>query len=435
MQKKLSMFQIILLAVFASLAIAGVLIFALATAGGQGGGVGAVTIWGTLDPTAMQAIIRNAAETDPRLSQVTYVQKDPAAYQADLSGALASGTGPDIFIITQDWAMHDASMAYTLPPSSISPTQFTSTFVQSALPFLSDNGVVAIPLLADPLALYWDRDMVASAGFAQPVRYWDELPTQAQAITKKDDSGSIVKSAVDFGGYQNVDNAKDILATLILQAGGLITARDNTGHFVPAIAGHAGSAAQATNSALNFFTDFADPSKPDYSWSKALPDARQAFAAQQLAYYIGYASEEPLIKQMNPNLNYAVAGMPQLRTAKASINFAKVYGLAVSKQSQNQAGALTVALLLASAQVSGQLSVAYGIPSARLDVLSQVQPGKGNDDLYAKMAIISRAWVDPDPSQTGPIFQTMVEDTTSGAASVSDAVLRADQTLGHILGL
>lgn len=433
MQKKLSLFQIILLAVFASLAIAGVLIFAFVTASGSNGGVGPVVIWGTLDSTAVQTILRNAAETDPRLSQVTYEQKDPSTYQTDLADALASGGGPDLFIITEDWVARDAGKAIAIPYTSFSQSQFTNTFVQAAAPYLGDSGVVAVPFLADPLILYWNRDLVTSAGFAQPVHYWDDLPAQAAAITQKDESGNITRAAVDFGEYQNVDDAKAVLSMLILQAGGLITTRDNSGRVTPAVASHNGDANAPTHNALNFFTQFADPSKPDYSWSRALPDARQLFAAGELAYYVGFASEEPLIKKTNPNLNFAVASMPQIRTASSSIDFAHVYGIAVSKQSKNPGGALTVAYLLASQSVSQKFSVAFGIPSARLDVLAQ--PGQGDDDLFNKMAIISRSWIDPDPTQSGPLFQSLIEDTTSGAVRIDDAIQRADQQMGAILGL
>ena len=434
MQKKLSMFQIILLAIFGALAVAGMLIFALATAGGSNTGVGPVTVWGTLDATEMQTVIRKAAETDPRLSSVTYVQKDAATYQSDLASALASGSGPDVFIITQDWAAKDSTLAYQIPYSSLPKDQFTNTFVQSAAPFLGTDGVIAIPMLADPLVLYWDRDMVASAGFAQPIRYWDELQTQTLKITQKDETGAIQKSAIALGEYQNVDNAKDILATLIMQAGSPITTYDTSGRLISALASR-GGVAGAAQAALDEFTMFSNPSQQVYTWSQAQPDARQAFAAQQLAYYIGYASEEPLIKQMNPNLNFAVSGMPQIRSqaSTASIDFAHVYGLAVSRQSQNQAGALTVAYLLASNTISDQLSIVYGIPSARLDVLAQ--GAQGDQDLFNKMAIISRAWVDPDPSQTDPIFQTMIDNTTSGSDTSASAVLHADQSLTHILGL
>jgi len=106
--KKLSMFQLSLLVTFGSLAIAGVLIFSLAIGGNQGNSIGSVKIWGTLDPAAFAVVLRQAAENNAQLSQVTYEKKDSATFEADLTNALASGTGPDLFLLRQDYALKDA---------------------------------------------------------------------------------------------------------------------------------------------------------------------------------------------------------------------------------------------------------------------------------------------------------------------------------------
>ena len=443
--KSLSKFQLVLMMVFGVMAVAGVLIFAFAVGGGSGNSVGPVVVWGTLDQSAFTVVVRQAAENNPQLSQVSYEQKDPATYESDLTNALASGEGPDLFLLRQDFAMKDAGKVNIIPPGSLSQSQFDSTFIQSAAPFLSLSGVIAIPILADPLVLYWNRDVLGSAGYAKPPVYWDEVIPMATFIsggdsdinsrttTRRDSSNSIQKSAISFGEYRNVDNAKAILSTLILQAGGSITARDTGGHLVPALSPRTAEASQSTDSALRFFTEFSDPSKNVYSWNRSLPDARACFAAGDVGLYVGYASEEPTILKTNPNLNFGIALIPQIRNNDHSINTAQVYGLAVSRASRNPTGAFTAAYLLASSDVSKALSTALGIPSARRDVLSL--PAKGDDDLFNRAAIPSRSWIDPDPDKTDEIFRGMIEDTVSGASKLSDAIQRADQEMGHVLGL
>lgn len=434
MQKKLSMFQVILLGIFGTIGVAGILIFAFAVGSTGSGSVGAVTIWGTFDATAMQGIIRNAAESETRLSQVTYEQKDVKTFESDLADALASGTGPDIFIMRQDYAPHDAGKVSMIPYTKLSQAEFVNSFVTGSSPFLGETGIVAIPMLVDPLVLYWNRDMVTSAGFAQPLKYWDELPKQAPQITKRSDSGNITKSAIALGEYENVDNAKDVLSMMIMQADGLIVTRDSSGRLTPSIASRSGDTAQSTETALRFYTEFADPSKDDYTWNRARPEARAAFAAGDLAYYIGYASEAPLIKQTNPNLNFSVSDVPQVRGGKAAIDYGRVYGLAIARHSINPKGAETVAFLLTGTpDISRQISAAVGIPSARNDVLAQA--AQGNDTIFNKMAIIVRTWMDPNPVETAAIFKSMIEDTTSGSVKLNDAVQKADQELARVLGL
>jgi ABC-type glycerol-3-phosphate transport system substrate-binding protein len=431
--RRLSTFQLALLISFGSLAVAGVLVFALAVGGPNVNTVGAVTVWGPLDRTAFATVIRQVAENNAQLSQVTYVQKDPTTYETDLLEALASNTGPDLFLIRQDYVVKDANKIAAIPSASLSESQFQNTFIDAASPFLSPNGVLGVPLFADPLVLYWNKDMLANAGFSQPPRYWDEFFTLGQKISTRNDTGGIVKSAVALGEYKNIDNAKDILATLILQAGGTITAIDNTGHLTPAFIPKTGSASQSTVSALRFYTEFADSSKSDYSWNRSLPQASVAFTSGDLALYIGYASEAPFIERKNPNLNFAIAPIPQIRSATRASDTARVYALAASRAGKNPANAITVAYLLAATDIAQALSSALGIPSARRDVVGA--KATGNDDLFNKMAIISHSWIDPDPVATGDIFRAMIEQTTSGSALLSEAVSRADQTMAHLLGL
>ncbi len=430
--KKLSMFQIILLVIFGGLAIGGILIFSLEVGGGTTNTVGPVVIWGTLDQAAFTAVIRDAADTDPSLSQVTYVQKDKATYESDLTAALARGQGPDLFLLRQDYAVKAAGGVDVIPTSALSQSQFQNTFIDAANPFLTSNGALGVPILADPLVLYWNKDLLSSGGFSEPPQYWDQIFAMAQKLSVKNDAGDITQSAIALGEYQNVNNAKDILATLILQAGGSITTYDSAGHLESALQG-TGSTAQATESALRFYTEFADPTQQEYSWNRSLPDAQQDFASGNLALYVGYASEESYIRALNPNLNFAAAALPQIRGAADTVDTSHVYALAVARTSSNPTSAVTVAFLLASAANSQALSTAVGIPSARRDVLSQ--PAQGDGELFNQMVITSHSWVDPDPVATDALFQAMIENTTSGAVLLSDAVQQADQQMGHILGL
>lgn len=430
---KLSVFQAVLLGVFGALAISGVLIFALVVGGNTGSSIGAVTIWGTFDESAFRVVLRQAAEKDSRLSQVQYVQKDPLTYNTELTEALASGTGPDLFFMRQDYAARDAGKVFPVPYERLSKEQFQNTFVESANPFLGASGVLAFPVLVDPFVLYWNRDMLSTAGYANPPQYWDEITNMARNITKRNDAGQILKSAVAFGEYRNVNYAKEILTLLILQAGGEITATDNAGRLVAAIVPRSGERTQAAESALRYYTGFADPSQVIYSWSRALPESRAAFGAGDLALYIGLASEKPLIARMNPNLNFAVASMPQVRAAERATDAAYVYGLATSRASKNPTGAVIVASVLASQEVSAGLATVYGMPSAHRGVLSQSTTG--DMQLFTRQTIISRAWTDPDPEKTNNIFRAMIENVTSGTLRLPEAVSRAHQELNQLLQL
>ncbi|MBM3261236.1 carbohydrate ABC transporter substrate-binding protein [Candidatus Kaiserbacteria bacterium] len=436
---KMTSFQVVLLAIFAALAVAGVLIFAFAIGGTSSNSIGAMTIWGTFDQYTFSTLLREFSDRDQNFLQVTYVQKSAATYEEELTRAIASGTGPDLFLLRHDYAIRAANQVLVIPYTgesySVSRAQFESRFVDVAAPFMVEKGVMAIPFLADPLVLYWNKDILSTYGFAQPPQYWDQLPAMVPVITKRNDAGQIVLSTIPLGEYSNIDNAKDILSLMILQVGGTITVYDDNGKLMPALSGNSPASIGAVEKALDFYTSFANPSKPGtYTWNRSLNSSRASFAGAGTALYIGHASEEALIKKMNPNLNFAVAKVPQIRAASTTINTAHVYGFAIPRNAKNPSGALTLAFFLASSDNTTTAAQYFKIPSVRRDVLSK--KADGNMAIYQGEVIKGRSWVDPDPVATEKIFRTMIENTTSGSVPLlSDAVQRAQQQLNAIFGI
>ncbi|MDO8562155.1 MAG: extracellular solute-binding protein [bacterium] len=433
--KNLSLFQLILLAVFGVLGIVGVLVFALAVSVGSDNSVGNVEIWGTLNGKAFSEVLVQASENEPNLKGVRYVEKDPASYESELTEALSVGAGPDLILLRHDYVVQDAGKLVPYPPSDITNSQFKTAYIDAGNPYLSSAGVLALPIVADPLVLYWNRDMLSAGGIAKPPAYWDDVLTLAQnpRVNVHNDSGNIIKSAIALGEYSNINNAKEILSTIILQSGGSITANDNSGNLVPLLVPKSAAGGQGAESALRFFTQFADPSKSYYSWNRSLKSSRSAFASGDLALYVGFGSEEAQIASMNPNLSYGVAPMVQVREGGKTVNTAHVYALAISRTSRNPTGGRVIAKLLSSPPLSKALSQTMGMSSASRDVLAE--PADGNVLLLNQQTLIARSWIDPNPAKTADIFRTMIERVSSGSMQISESVERADEELGGILGI
>lgn len=430
MKPGMSMFQVVLLGSFGAFAIAGILIFAFLVGTSGSSSIGSVTMWGTFNETAVATVLRQLSENDDRLRQIVYIEKDPMTYEAELTNALAAGTGPDLYILRSDHAVLDTSKLLPIPFEQLPKEQFDALFVEAARPFLGVEGILAIPLAVDPFILYWNRDLFANAGLAQPPTYWDELQGTARGMTKKNDARTITTSAVALGEFANITHAKNIISLLFMQAGNPVTVRDSTGVLQPALQARTGAIAQPAQSALTFYASFANPSLDIYSWNRSQKKSIEAFAAGDLGLFIGLASEEPFIRRQNPNLNFGIAPIPQLRDAERSIDGGYAYGFAIPRASKNPQGALTAAYLLASKEASKALATSFGISSIRRDALSE--PAQGNDDLFNKMTIITRLWEDPNPQETDRIFRDMIEGITSGAAKISEALQRADAAMREI---
>src|SRR6185312_13526424 len=227
---KMSNFQVILLVLFGFFLLLGVGVFA--AFGGLVGGksIGQVTVWGTLDANEMNDILATLGQSDKTFSSVKYVQKNPSTYDADLLNAMASGTGPDLFLVSQDEVSEFSNKITTIPYADYSQAQFTNSFIDEGQLFLTPQGALALPFMVDPMVMYWNRDLFASAGLAQAPQYWDDFINIAPKLTSIDDNSNVARSAVELGTWKNIGHAKAILSTLFMQAGDSIVVRDSNGN-------------------------------------------------------------------------------------------------------------------------------------------------------------------------------------------------------------
>jgi ABC-type glycerol-3-phosphate transport system substrate-binding protein len=149
------------------------------------------------------------------------------------------------------------------------------------------------------------------------------------------------------------------------------------------------------------------------------------FVAGDLAFYFGLSSEFQTIKSKNPNLNFDVSMIPQVKELNNSVTYGKVYALAIPKSSPTANQALATASALANGENTKIFVDPSGYSSVRRDLLSTPLNTK-YAAVFAKSALVSRSWVDPDYEKTNEIFSQMVENVISGLSLSSDAVAKAE---------
>jgi multiple sugar transport system substrate-binding protein len=429
----MSTFQIIVLGIFASLILIGIGVFA--AFGGVLGNKsnGPVLIWGTLEQQTMDDILGALYHADKSFDEVTYVQKSPETYNADLINAMASGSGPDLFML-DDENFYSFKDKLLLIPYSITPQgSFLASYVDEGTLFLTREGIEGLPFILDPLVMYWNRDLFASAGIATPPKYWNELLIAAPKITALDASSNLKKSAAALGEWRNIPAAKGMLATLFMQAGDSIIGENQAGQTAVTL-GQApeGSTRNPAESALQFYTEFANPSKTSYSWNRSLQDAPAVFAAGDLGAYFGYASEYASIRERNPNLRFSVAVLPQIEGNSSRVVYAKITALAISRTAKNVNGALAIAQKLTDKQAVAYVAGALSLPPVRRDVTVDAS-GNAAAGVFAESALISRAWLDPNKGGSSSIFQDMIESVVSGKSTPATAITDARRAFEQLL--
>ncbi|HWB34123.1 MAG TPA: extracellular solute-binding protein [Candidatus Paceibacterota bacterium] len=429
----MSTFQIIVLGIFSALILVGIGVFA-AFGGVLGSkGVGSVVIWGTIDRQTMQGLLDALETQDKSFQSVTYVQKSSAGYEQDLINAMAAGTGPDLFLMSGEDTLSFSDKVLTIPYSIISQGTYQSSFVDAGDVFLTSQGALALPFTIDPLVMYYNRDLFASAGVASPPAAWDDLLTLAPKITALDNRSAVQRSAVALGEWGNIPDAKEILAALFMQVGDTIVARNSQGTPVVTLGASAqNQSGDPAESALRFYTEFANPTKTSYSWNRSLPSAPDAFTAGDVAMYFGYASEYEGIAQSNPNLRFNVALLPQIAGNSSQVTYGKVTGLAIPRSAANVQGALTIAQKLSGKAAVGLIAGALSLPPVRRDVPVDTS-GSAAAQVFMQSALISQSWLDPSPSDTDSVFETMIESVVSGESAPATAIAEGGQSLAHLL--
>lgn len=427
-------FQAIIMGAFGLIALLGLFLFANFQGFNSGvKPIGAVVIWGTLPAESVSSAITSLKQTHSEYGSVTYRALPEDSFGTDLAEGIASGVGPDLLIISQEDLLATKNKISLIPSSSLSERTFRDSYLPITELYLTEGGTYGIPFVVDPLMLYYNRPVLGSAGVARPPATWEAVTGLASVVNKQTDAQVITRSLIAFGSYENVEHARAILSLLFLQAGYPITELSNEG-MRATLSESTGQVfgTSPAESALNFYTEFANPLKTVYSWNRSLPESRQAFLAGDLALYLGYASERRMLTAANPNLDFDMAPAPVPGTATTRITFGKAYAFALPRSSKNPDGAFRVAMGLSGVDVLPQIAHSLGMVPARSALLIPTK-----DDLFEPVyfpeALVARGWLSPAPTDTDRIFATMVGNVISGRESVRSALYTADTALDAAL--
>ncbi len=376
----------------------------------QSGPSANLKIWGVGDSNSVwSASIQAYQQTHPNVS-ITYTQVDQSQYESKLINALAAGDGPDIFMFNNSWLPKQGDKIVPAPSSLMSTSTFESLFPQIASQdFVSNGYIYAMPLSVDTLALIYNRDIFNQSGVAVPPTTWAKFESVLRQ-TRRGTYPNVTRPAVALGGTLNsMGNAADILNLVMLQTGTQMVSPDS---------GQATFSSSAGEAALAFYIQFATPGSTYYTWNDYKGPALNSFASGTSAMFIGYASQIPQIKAINPYINLGVSTMPQFVLGD-QVNYPNYWGLAVSRESQYQAQAWDFINFVTTDQTTANnYAVSSGRPPALRSLIAQYE----SDAIlgpYASQALTAQDWVEPDSDAVSAIFSNMIESVLTRPPSVS----------------
>ncbi len=386
--------------------------------------------WKTFeDSTNIQDLISDYEKLHSNVT-ITFVKKDPSDYEQQLVNAIASGTGPDIFSIHNDWVPKHADKITPAPDSTMSLRTYKDTFADVAYSdFIKDNKIYGIPLSIDLLALYYNKEILGSAGISQPPTTWPELVSDVQKITRVSKTGEFTRSGIAMGTSTNVSRAVDILTLLMLQNGTKFYSDDlNSATFAQDNSTFGSSSFNPGGTALSFYAQFAQPAKVSYTWNTKNDFSLDAFTAGKVGMILGYQYMQPMIRAKAPNLNWDVAGVPQTSDQATKINFANYWGETVAKASKNSAVAWDFLKFISQKAELDKYYAKHKLVASRKDILPSQVPDT-EIGVFAENALTAKSVYKKDANLFEAVFLKAIDDVILKNLDAVSALRNAAQQI------
>ena len=403
--------------------------------GGRAGGDAIELTWWKVfdDPRTVAPLIQEFQKQNPKV-RVKYVEKDIETYEDELLEALAAGEGPDIFTIHNDWLPKHKNKIAPFPTEVMSLREFGQNFVAVAsFDLASEEKIYAIPLAVDVLAMYYNKDILSSAGVVRPPATWEELVNITPSVVRKDSLSNFSRSAAALGTSGNVNRSPDILSLLMMQNGTQFYNDGRTAATIDkAVKDARGESYSPGSRALEFYTQFANPAKTTYNWNARSNNSIEAFSGGSVAMIFSYAYLRGVLAERAPFLNYDAAPVPQIDNQRNKVNFANYWAESVSKQSINQQAAWTFLKFISGSQVLPLYYETQKQVSSRLDIIEK-QLSDPEIGVFAESALSAKSFFKPDSDAVESIFVQAIDDVTIRGAAPAEAIKSANQKMNLLL--
>ncbi|MBI5135099.1 extracellular solute-binding protein [Candidatus Uhrbacteria bacterium] len=358
-------------------------------------------------------------------------------YEQQLLSAFAEDRAPDIFSIPNSWVARYSRQLMPAPAETVLPVlkttgtikkeqvveyQRTSGFrprdVQTmfvdtvAGDVILGDKVLALPLALDTMALYYNKSLLAQGGVASPPKTWQEVQDIASKLTKIGDTGAIIQSAIALGGSDNVPRAFDILSVLMMQNGALMAANDGSPLF-DKLPPNSQSFVIPGVQALQFYSDFANPTKTTYTWNNNMPNAFELFTQGRLAMMLGYSYTADQLKISAPHIDWDVASLPQV-DPNFRVEYANYWVEGVSSKTAHPNEAWGFVQFATNADIVGSYLTATSKPTALRDLAKRANDLAHPLSIFTDAVLTAQTWYHgEDPASAEQAFATLVDAVTT----------------------
>ncbi|MCK5080532.1 MAG: extracellular solute-binding protein [Candidatus Moranbacteria bacterium] len=415
-------------------------------------------IWGIFDNSdVFHEINSQYKKLNPQIKNIKYrkISNDIAVYEEELTDAIASGNGPDIFFFGNNWLSEHKNKIVPFPESEKYIDIFQSNFIDVAKDdFVEESQIYAMPLYCDTLALFYNKNLFNQSGLTSPPKTWAELIDYVDYLTRIDSNGNITQSAIALGRSEKpggINRASDILTLMLMQEDiEIYNKKTRRARF---------SSNQQSANVLDFYTQFALAGSKAYTWNSTMDYSIDSFRSGKTAMMINYAYWKNRLKEESPKLNFDTAPIPQ-QNLTSKINFSNYWGLAVTKNKELQPIASGQPIThnqedrikeswkyiqyLTTQPITGDKAPTLDFdpnerylentnkPAARKDL---IEKQKNDSELseFAIQGLTAKSWAQPKNLVVEEIFVKMINEVVSGTKTSFDALKSAEARINNLI--
>jgi ABC-type glycerol-3-phosphate transport system substrate-binding protein len=425
-----------------------------------------IDIWAVVDDEDAYDEIFKSFRTMYPYAELNFRKFRLEEYEDKLLNALSEDRGPDIFMVHNSWVSKYQPKIAPQPTSvkvarqtttgtikkevtlevvtekTISPTTLRRDFVDAvsydairSINVSTETGktdmqerIFGLPMSVDTLALYYNKDMLNATGISQPAITWDAFQQQVQKIAVVDDKNIVTRAGAGFGTGANVERSSDIMSLLMMQNRVQMTEEDG---LEPTFAGIPATLRNEleeppADTAMRFYTDFANPSRNVYTWNADMPNSLEAFTQGISAYFFGYSYQLPSIRSQAPKLNLGISQVPQIE-GNPTVNFANYWLWTVSKKSESVDLSWFLVNYMTSVDQAKTYLDAVKRPSARRSFIDE-QLEDADVGVFASQVLTAKSWYKGvDPITMEQAFEDMADQIVRGELTEHKAIIRAVQ--------
>lgn len=178
------------------------MVLALCTAGAAG--KTQIRFWffhANAEKDFMVSLGQEYAKVNPNVEVISEVIPQSEYMSTKLTAAFASGSGPDVFLISPGDFLKYANSGIAMNLNPYFTKKIRQDFLKSSLDAVTVKGkICAVPFEVELLGLYYNKDVLAAAKVAPP-KTWDELIAATKKLKSDKMAGLMIEP--DKGYFQN----------------------------------------------------------------------------------------------------------------------------------------------------------------------------------------------------------------------------------------